>query len=447
MTLHLSYRTRRHLAENLTHLPLGEAHYSYTQVYDKFAAMLTAAEVPFRELPMPEIYPKHLVPDQFPPDIDRVVHIAFKPFEELRLLKGAYNIAHVAWEHERLPTFAGRAAEDLRLRSNFNDYVYALSLFDEVWVGSTFARDVFLRHGLANTHVVPAPIAVGTADLTDVRPAPPEIGQPEMEFVRAEAGTLRRFLGQRAKLPVRPLLAGEVAGVRRRGGRVFVAVVNPGDQRKNIIGALLGFQKHWYAGGRNDLLVVKLLVDGAHKTLWDAMAHIRHRFEMAELEIDVLDCPGIMCCAGQLSTAEMGWLYRVADFYLCTSFAEGQNLPILESMAAGAVPVSTEVTAMADYLTPANSFRIAAERTPMAFDLAHDYGLHDVQWHRAAPEAVAEGLRAARRPGLDLAPYRRAAHEMVVSRYSGAAVLRLMRERLDAVQRRADAVPKRAVRA
>ena len=435
MTLHLSYRTRRHLAERLTHLPLGEAHYSYTNVYDKVAAMLRASGVLFRELPMPEIYPGHLVPDIFAPFGGRVMHIAFKPFEELRLLKGAFNIAHVAWEHDKLPSSRGRPADDPFVRSSFNDYVQVLSLFDEIWVGSEFARDVFVRHGLTHTYVVPAPIAVGGVHLQNIRPIPPEADEPKMEFIRAEAGILHRFRRERTRLPARAWLSGEVAATRRRGGRVFVSVINPGDQRKNVIASLLGFQKHWYATGRKDLLVMKLLVDGKQKFLWDAAIHIRTRFEAAGYEMETLDCPGILLSAGQLTSAEMGWLYSVADFYLCTSFAEGQNLPILEGMAAGAVPVSPHVTAMTDYLTVENSFRIATVRTPMTYDLARHYGLHDVQWHHASPEAVAEALRAACRPGHDLAPMRRAAHEMIVSSYSPSVILRQMNERLDAVPR------------
>ena len=51
-----------------------------------------------------------------------------------------------------------------------------------------------------------------------------------------------------------------------------------------------------------------------------------------------------------LSEAQMTALYSLADFYLCTSVAEGQNLPLLEAMAHGTVPVTTANTAMLDYI-------------------------------------------------------------------------------------------------
>ena len=60
----------------------------------------------------------------------------------------------------------------------------------------------------------------------------------------------------------------------------------------------------------------------------------------------------------------MSALYCIADFYICTSAAEGQNLPLLEAMAHGSVPVSTGNTAMADYITADNAFQIAERSVP-----------------------------------------------------------------------------------
>ncbi len=55
----------------------------------------------------------------------------------------------------------------------------------------------------------------------------------------------------------------------------------------------------------------------------------------------------------------MSALYGIADYYVSTSVAEGQNLPLLEAMAHGTIPVSTSNTAMADYVKPDNAFLIA----------------------------------------------------------------------------------------
>ena len=55
----------------------------------------------------------------------------------------------------------------------------------------------------------------------------------------------------------------------------------------------------------------------------------------------------------------MDALYEAADFYLCTSIAEGQNLPMLEAMSFGVVPVSPRHTAMRDYLDNDNSVEVS----------------------------------------------------------------------------------------
>jgi glycosyltransferase involved in cell wall biosynthesis len=56
-----------------------------------------------------------------------------------------------------------------------------------------------------------------------------------------------------------------------------------------------------------------------------------------------------------LSDAQMAALYALADFYLSAPHCEGYNLPLLEAMAIGTVPVSNRHTAMIDYIDDSNS--------------------------------------------------------------------------------------------
>ena len=57
-------------------------------------------------------------------------------------------------------------------------------------------------------------------------------------------------------------------------------------------------------------------------------------------------------------------MYSVADFYLCTSVAEGQNLPLLEAMAHGVIPVTPRHSAMLDYIDDGHAIIIPHRRVP-----------------------------------------------------------------------------------
>ena len=71
-----------------------------------------------------------------------------------------------------------------------------------------------------------------------------------------------------------------------------------------------------------------------------------------------------MLIGGYLTDLEMSNLMNGSDFYLCASIAEGQNIPILEAMYHGCLPISTRNTAMADYLTDENCVVVPERRFP-----------------------------------------------------------------------------------
>src|SRR5690606_16655141 len=67
----------------------------------------------------------------------------------------------------------------------------------------------------------------------------------------------------------------------------------------------------------------------------------------------------VVLFSGFLPDDQLSHLYRLADFYVCTSIAEGQNLPLMEAMVHGCVPISVTNTAMADYVTADNAVTVA----------------------------------------------------------------------------------------
>lgn len=111
--IYYSVRTRKALKERLSRLPLGLPHYSYGIVCKKFLSMFEETGIQVAELPMPEIYPSYRDLRRPTGDQSRPIHLMFKAFDEFRLLKGAYNIAHVAWEYGSLPSF-GRCRNCIR---------------------------------------------------------------------------------------------------------------------------------------------------------------------------------------------------------------------------------------------------------------------------------------------------------------------------------------------
>ncbi len=323
---------------------LGVAHYSYHFAAAKFARLLTRHFSAPRMLAMPEYYAGRDAMPEAP--AGAWTHLIFRSTAEIRLLKPARNIACFAWEFPVLKT------ETLPGEHPFLNQAAMLNLCDEVWVASRFAETVLRAHGVARTHVVPAPIeppaVPGRAEalraLADLPVTPLQVNfaWPEgLQDERAEA----------AILSLR-------AGLRALGGRptIFLAILNPEDARKNLDALVRGFHAHRLAFP-DSVLLLKLLRGGDGVTLGRVAGSImRARLAGGSAMHDT----GILLCHAYLDEAEMAALYGLADFFVSASVAEGQNLPLLEAMAAGCVAVSTGGTAMEDYLDESCAVRIGA---------------------------------------------------------------------------------------
>ena len=154
-----------------------------------------------------------------------------------------------------------------------------------------------------------------------------------------------------------PLYASVGAPSPRRR-RIYLSVFNPEDFRKNLDSMIRGFDA-FLQQGHDDLLIIKALTG-------------TERFSLEQVVRDVMvnklargsafGTENILVFNAFLTEEEMTLLYDAADFYLCTSIAEGQNLPLLEAMARGVVPVTTRTTAMLDYIDAENAVVIETER-------------------------------------------------------------------------------------
>jgi glycosyltransferase involved in cell wall biosynthesis len=144
------------------------------------------------------------------------------------------------------------------------------------------------------------------------------------------------------------------------------------------------------------MLIVKLVLDGTKGSLRRALSdHLPKYFEEIGVPFSFVDCPNILLVRDHLPAEDLAMLYRAADFYVCTSGAEGQGLPVQEAMAAGLVPISTRETAMEDYIDADNSIVMQAETAPIPYQVSAAYGLWGVTWRPVGAHEVARALAAA----------------------------------------------------
>ena len=406
---------------------LGAPHYSYRFAEDRFLAMFRAHAMPPARLRMPEYY---ATPDAFPPGaIDPAlpsVHLIFRSTEQLRLLKFAVNVCCFAWEFDVLKDGS------LPGEHPFLNQARMLRLCEEVWVPSEYTARVLRRHGLERVVTIPAPIP---ADAPRVGRAAALASLGSVAVATLAHNFLLSRPANRALCEGRTHTLLEWLAPRLQTARpsIYLAVLNPEDFRKNLDPMLRGFAA--FAAGREDaVLLVKCLTSASRFPLLDVVSDvIAHKFANGT----TIESDSVAFFNAYLSETQMTALYSLADFYLCTSVAEGQNLPLLEAMAHATVPVTTANTAMLDYIDPAHAVVINAPAVPSdTVHLAGSVAGRPFSVHKASPEDVHAALVASHA----LAPEARgamgrAASAVVRRRYAQEAVWPLVQERIGELTR------------
>jgi glycosyltransferase involved in cell wall biosynthesis len=311
--------------------------------------------------------------------------LIFKPAEWIRLLKGVRNIACVAWEFDRLISPATRGPSD-----PFKDMRRMLMLPDEVWAPCEFTRQVFQANGIGNVHRIPAPIFVPAAPERIRFPEiPPDLDRVCWINLRIGFG---RYRDLNRFLPSRPYRLSDIIldYYRHRQPEIFVSVVNPHDVRKNLSSLIGGFLE-FHSEHPNSLLLLKLVVDNSNDRLENVLTGI---LPLRISNYELIDSNGVWLTTAYLPQPVLADLYRFCSAYLCTSLAEGQNLPLQEAMAWGLVPITTRHTAMADYISESNAVVIRSKRTPIERRDTAMGSDPDATWHVSTSTDVARGLRA-----------------------------------------------------
>jgi glycosyltransferase involved in cell wall biosynthesis len=407
-------------------IQLGTAHYSYRLVADRFRAALQRRGYAPVMVDMPEKY-KRLTDLVIRPGTESAppVHIQFRSTENMRVMPAARNVCHFAWEFDVL--------RDHQLISEpvTRNQTHMLGLMDEIWVPSTYTQNTLRRYGLEPVHVIPTPVC---RDGGPVRSSP-EQALDRIGTVAAAPLLISNTLPDALS---RDLVSGEIDSLvsrvrscRERGGRIFLTIANPHDLRKNLLNAIDGFL---FRGGDSeaDILIVKLVVTTGGVFLdGDIHEHLARRYRGPVAIYD----ESVLLVTDFLSEDQMCALYSLADFYLSASHCEGFNLPLLEAMAHGALPVTTRNTAMCDYIDDANAILIRERTFPgLISGLTSDISGLSAAISVADRFDIAAAVRAARLLSSEkVAAMTARGRALVLERYSETPVMGLVEERLRAL--------------
>ncbi len=325
---------------------LGRAHYSYAYAMRGFQRAADQLGLDWTFL-----LAAHYVPDvSMLTASTRPVHVCFSPPAQARLLKGAYNILAFAWEFPAL-------APEENLFHAFSRPGAVLDLFDEIWTPSNFAVDVLKKYTSRKVSYVPSPIIPEKQRLKD----------------HSQLGTLQRL--EWVPLSIFPKLQSQFNEAARerarklyeilddgRSGRrenVYFTVFNPYDLRKQIGPLIEGFLRFQRKVPEAILLIKNVTPDHTNTTINSGI--MEKQLSRPDELVGAFVSEAIWISSWVWTEEELNSLYSIASYYVCTSYCEGQNLPLLEAMSQGAIPISPRHTAMADYIDDQNAIVLKSE--------------------------------------------------------------------------------------
>ncbi|HWG41754.1 MAG TPA: hypothetical protein VN688_03140 [Gemmataceae bacterium] len=353
------------------------------------------------------------------------VHVSFLPFQDCYLTPSAPNVVVPAWEFPDVPdhVFDGNPN---------NNWVATANQCDLVIVGGQFTVDTFQRAGIrAPVRIVPVPtpdeyfrIPIWRAGQHVQLPYAayvfphPDVHEsalwdaPEVVTVKAHrpTGSLRGRLRHQARMTYRhylkplvpPAMHGLLKKASRRANRdswtnyvescrrphldlsgvVYTSIFNPGDGRKNWEDLLSGFLGA--LRDRDDATLVVKLVTKERDWIDRILMYYRgmglaHRCKIVFL-------------TEYLKHEHMLDLVRASAYYLTTTRAEGNCLPVMNHLAAGRPCVSPCHTAISDYFTNEMGFILETHPEPTIFP--HDNRVRfKTTWGRLVWPSLLEQLR------------------------------------------------------
>jgi glycosyltransferase involved in cell wall biosynthesis len=301
-----------------------------------------------------------------------------------------------------------------------------LALVDEVWTPCEFTRRVFRANGIDNVHRIPAPISISAVAPIRFPEIPADLDK--VPWIKLRLGFGRYCDISRAPLS-RLCRLSDIFLDHYRGRQplVFVSVLNPHDLRKNLT-ALIGGFLEFHSENPESLLLLKLIVDNSSDRLDNVLTGI---LPLRLSNYELIDSDAIWLATAYLPEPVLGALYKASSAYLCTSLAEGQNLPQQEAMACGVTPITTRHTAMFDYISNDNAVIIGSERRPIDRPDTAMGPVLDASWQVCTSTDVARALRSfAALNEADRRQLGSQARATIARDFSVASVAELIRARL-----------------
>ncbi|MFV1964854.1 MAG: glycosyltransferase [Pirellulaceae bacterium] len=409
---------------------LGTAGYSYDFVARLFHPLLSrwGEVIP---VPDPSTHLETAVSDARARGLNPI-HVSFLPFQDVYLAKTAPNVVVPAWEFPDVPDHA--------FADNFqNDWPAMADQCDLVVVGGPFTVQALRRGGTRSPirvvpvptpdryfqaspweptnattvdctgYLFPLPNQLASSDPTAVVPKPSavyDLKQAGKSLERSVRRVIKSVLGRsfysklarplqsawnkaRQRLlrhesePSKVVLPYRSQSPLSLSGVVYTSIFNPDDGRKNWQDLLTGFLLA--LGDREDAtLVVKLITrraESAERLIrFYRGRDIPHR------------CKLIFVC-DFMSDEQMRQLVDASTFYLQTTKAEGNCLPLMNYLAAGRPGISPSHSAISDYFDSKVGFVVDSHPEPAAWP--HDPGLRlRTSWGRLVWPSLYQQLRA-----------------------------------------------------
>lgn len=408
-----SYRTGAHRGKNL-----GTPGYSYDIVAKLFVPLLERwGEVLEVERDSRAVDAAAVAARQRGLD---PVHVSFLPFQDVCLTREAPNVIVPAWEFPDVPNeeFDGNPQ---------NNWVSTARGCDLVIVGGPYTVETFKRGGIDKPiRVVPVPtpeayfgvpawtpgqaIMIGCGAHVFQHTEEPATQPTEAPTEAPARPSWKAFLRRQARATyryaVKPLVPPVVhAGLRAASytlaprlmdpfgrenlrsyleltGVVYTSIFNPEDGRKNWEDLLAGFLDA--LGDCADATLVLKLV--AKTPQWyERIAHYYYRLDRRHR------CR-VVFLTDYLTNDQMLALCRATTYYLTTTQAEGNCLPVMNYLAAGRPVISTCHTALSDYFSEHIGYVIDSQPQPAIWP--HDSRLRfKTSWARLVYPSLLKQLR------------------------------------------------------
>jgi hypothetical protein len=354
--------------------------------------------------------------------VARSPHLIFRPIDQIRPLKGAYNIAHVSWGFDWLTD-----APPARNPHPFLSQRAMLRPCQEVWVGSNHSALVFRDHGVDHVKTIPCPVV-----------APPTLpnesarGDPLPVFGSLPSLALGMAFGinnvERHRAAIRPLA--EQPAMQGTGrGRIYLTILDPDDVQSNVEKLLRGFAI--FAQDHPEAILLVALSLGREKPSLasvqqeNLLPQFRETTSVRSDQVIFVSCPS--------NEPDISALYGIADFYVCLSLGGSQNLALCDAMAHGVVPVSVAHAAMADFIDGSVGIVVPSHSTRIVMPRTLD-GIFPEQWVTRDCSEI-DYIQALERSAVldevSMPAFRAAAHDRAMSLFSPAVVRRRILDQSD----------------